>query len=211
MVIVIAHQKGGVGKSTIAVNLAVELSKKKKITIIDLDYQKTLTSFNGIRVKNGLKSLDIQEFHSEKGLMKFIDDEDGDILIDCGGFDSKFNRIALIGADLIITPVSSSFADLLGLNTFIPILQDIKKVRPELKANILLNNIDPRSGKSVDELKKYISNYPDFFNCFDAVIRRRADYANCIGDGKSVIEMSKESKSAEEIRLILKEIKNVQK
>ena len=49
--IVIAHQKGGVGKSTIATNLAVELAKKIQISVIDLDTQKSTSYFNSLRKK----------------------------------------------------------------------------------------------------------------------------------------------------------------
>ena len=52
MIIAISHQKGGVGKSTIAFNLAVWLSKSYKIEVIDLDVQNTITHINKIREKN---------------------------------------------------------------------------------------------------------------------------------------------------------------
>ena len=42
-IITIAHQKGGTGKSTISLNIAVELNNKYNLKIIDLDYQKSLT------------------------------------------------------------------------------------------------------------------------------------------------------------------------
>ena len=45
-VIVLAHQKGGVGKSTIAANISVELAKICDLSVIDLDMQKSLTYFS---------------------------------------------------------------------------------------------------------------------------------------------------------------------
>ena len=43
MIITVAHTKGGVGKSTLAWNLAHSLLEKgEKVTIIDLDFQQTL-------------------------------------------------------------------------------------------------------------------------------------------------------------------------
>ena len=56
-VIAITHQKGGVGKTTIATNLAVELSKKYKVKVIDLDLQKSMTYFNNIRQKKRIKCI----------------------------------------------------------------------------------------------------------------------------------------------------------
>jgi chromosome partitioning protein len=53
MIITLSHQKGGVGKSTLAWNLIVEYSKNRKIYVIDLDIQKTITYSIQIR-KNKL-------------------------------------------------------------------------------------------------------------------------------------------------------------
>ena len=67
MIITISNQKGGVGKSTIAWNVAVELSKqtKKHLRILDLDAQKTLTMTNQLRNKKGLQALDLLPFDND--------------------------------------------------------------------------------------------------------------------------------------------------
>jgi len=44
MIIVVSHQKVGVGKSTIAWDLATNLQKKYNVELVDLDIQRTLTS-----------------------------------------------------------------------------------------------------------------------------------------------------------------------
>ncbi len=49
------------------------------------------------------------------------------ILIDSGGFDSDLNRIAIIGADLVITPVSNNLIEIYGLEAFKKILQELKE------------------------------------------------------------------------------------
>ena len=54
MIITVAHQKGGTGKSTIATNLAVEL----KTSLLDLDKQHSSIIFNYKRANAGLKPLD---------------------------------------------------------------------------------------------------------------------------------------------------------
>ena len=114
-IITIAHQKGGVGKSTIALNMAVELSEKYNLKVIDLDYQKSITIFNETRKEKKLKSLDIIHIETQKELISFLRNNNDMILIDSGGFDSDLNRIAIIGADLIITPVSNNLIEIYGL------------------------------------------------------------------------------------------------
>ena len=64
MLIVLSHQKGGVGKSTIAWNLATGLQNKKYIVeLVDLDVQQTLFYTNEIRKQNPkLKPLIVKRF-----------------------------------------------------------------------------------------------------------------------------------------------------
>jgi len=208
-IITIAHQKGGVGKSTIALNLAVELNKKYNLKVIDLDYQKSITIFNETRKEKKLKPLNIIHIETQKELIDLLKKNNDLILIDSGGFDSDLNRIAIIGADLIITPVSSNLIEIYGLEAFKKILQELKEVEPEIKSYVLLNNIDPKATKSVEELKKYIKNNNEYFDLLDTILRRRADFARSFEVGKSVTEIDKKSKASKELKQLLKDIEKI--
>jgi len=208
-IITIAHQKGGVGKSTVALNLAVELNKKYNLKVIDLDYQKSITIFNETRKEQKLKPLNIIHIETQKELINILKNNNELILIDSGGFDSDLNRIAIIGADLIITPVSSNLIEIYGLEAFKKILSELKEIEPEIKSYILLNNIDPKATKSIEELKKYIKDNTEYFNLLDTVLRRRADFAKSFEVGKSVIEINKKNKASKELNNLIKDIETI--
>ena len=73
MIITISHQKGGVGKSTITFNLAVQLMKKhNNVEIIDLDVQNTVTHLNTIRKNNNLNKTKIVYIKDEKEFKSYI-------------------------------------------------------------------------------------------------------------------------------------------
>jgi len=93
MIIDISHQKGGVGKSTIAFNLALSLASYYKVEVIDLDVQNTITHTNKIRKENKLKKLKILYMSTEKEFRKYIKDDN----------DKK------IGQSYIITSTKSQF------------------------------------------------------------------------------------------------------
>ena len=209
-IITIAHQKGGVGKSTIAFNLAVELSKKYKLSVIDLDYQKSLTIFNEHRKENSLKPLDIYSFNNQNNFVNFLRKNQSEIiLIDIGGFDSDLNRTAILAADIIITPVSNSMIEIYGLENFKQILTDLKEIDPDIKSFVLLNNIDPRASKAIIELQEYIQNNSNYFKLLQTIIRRRSDFVKSFELGKSVIEINNKSKASKEIKNLIDNIERI--
>ena len=205
-VIVIAHQKGGVGKSTIASNLAVELSKKYTTSVVDLDLQKSLSYFNSLRKKSNLAEFKIVNIATLEELKSLINKNQELLLIDVGGFDSDMNRVAILGADLIITPVSDSGIELIGLLSFRNVLREIREHRKDLVAKILLNKIHPSASTSLDEIHNFINDNVEF-NKLDSILRDRVEYKRAFDTGKSVVEHGN-NKAAIEINNLIKEITN---
>lgn len=208
MTIAISHQKGGVGKSTIAWNLATALQKKYNVELVDLDIQKTLTYTNEIRAnQTNLKPLTIRNFTTPEDFKKYINGDHDERLsiIDIGGFDSSMNRLAIITADLVITPVSDKSFELLGIKSFEKVLGELSKLIDEdIIVRVLLNNINPKKSK-LDELKTFIES-SKHFHLLETILRSRADFDKSAGLGKNVIEYNKDSKASKEIKKLLKEL-----
>ena len=203
MIIVVSHTKGGVGKSTISFNLATALNSKYNIEVIDLDFQKTVTYLNEYRKK----PLTIKTCENENELKSYIkkDSNKKISIIYVGGFDSSINRMAMVVADLIITPVSDSSTELLGLMKFEKILTEMSQVfEEEIKVHILLNNINPQK-KNLDDLKKFI-NKATLFSLLENHTPTRACYDKALGKGLGVLEYEKESKAGIEMKNFVQEI-----
>ena len=202
-VIVISHQKGGVGKSTVAANLSVELSKQYTLNVVDLDTQKSLSYFNSLRKKSKLKEFNIVNISSAEDLKAIINSNKDVLLIDVGGFDSDLNRIAMLGADLIVTPVSDSGIELVGLLAFRCILRDIREHRKDLVSHVLLNRIHPSATISLNTIYDFIKTNPEFSN-LKSILRDRVEYKTAFDSGKSVIEFK--GKAVNEMKNLIKEI-----
>jgi len=134
-VIVVANEKGGSGKSTIAMHIAVALIKAgKRVATIDLDSrQRTFTSYVENRqawAQRTGRSLEIPEHYCVEGRSDFPATEDRAaeckaladtvhlqantcdfIVIDTPGHDSYLTRLAHSMADTLITPLNDSFVD----------------------------------------------------------------------------------------------------
>jgi len=209
MTIAISHQKGGVGKSTIAWNLATALQGKfKNVELVDLDIQKTLTYTNEIRANHtDLKPLNIKNFTSPEDFKKYINGDSDERLsiIDIGGFDSSMNRLAIITADLVITPVSDKSFELLGIKSFERVLKELSDLIDEkIVVKVLLNNLNPKKSK-LEDLKAFIEK-SEHFSLLNTILRTRADYDKSAGMGKNVIEYDKDSKASKEIKSLVKEV-----
>ena len=202
-VIVVAHQKGGVGKSTIASNLAVDLAKIYDVEVLDLDMQKSLSYFNTLRTDSA--KLNIKYAKNFKEVAAIINNNQKLLIIDVGGFDSDLNRAAILGADLVLTPVSDSTIELVGLLAFKNIIVDIRKERSELQAHVLLNRLHFNLSTSLIDIREFINNNSEF-KLLDSIIRDRSEFKKSFERGLSVNEYSKDSKASIEIKALIEEI-----
>lgn len=215
MIITFSHPKGGVGKSLLAFNYAIySMTKGDNVLVIDLDGQHSITNFNKIRsVKTDLKTLEIITFDDVNKLVSFLKQNSHyKIIIDTGGFDSSFNRIALALADNIITPVSDSPVDLMRLYDFDRILNEIAKKAnmDKLKTHIVLNRIHS-SLKNFDFIKEPLKDKENFI-FLDSIIRDRARIKFSVSNGISVFEelkSSRDEKAIEELKSLYQEIDNL--
>jgi chromosome partitioning protein len=133
-VIVVANEKGGSGKSTIAMHIAVALMKRgQRVATIDLDSrQRSFTHYIENRrgwAERVARDLEIPEHHSlvediSGGARALADTVDAlsqthdAIVIDTPGHDSALMRLAHFMADTLITPLNDSFVDLDVLGSF---------------------------------------------------------------------------------------------
>ncbi|MFA6138978.1 MAG: ParA family protein [Sulfurimonas sp.] len=208
MILTVSHQKGGVGKSTIAWNLAVYFSKMLPTKIIDLDTQQSLTQTNQIRKSVDLEPLDIISFNSADDLTAYIEKDSTKTLtiIDSGGFDSSFNRIAISGSDLLLTPVSDKPFDLMGLQKYEEILKALSGIQGELiQTNVIFNDINP-SMRNFQDLEAFILQ-SEHFNLMTSILRQRVDISSSIGVGKSIKEFRVFSKADQEFDALFEEVK----
>jgi chromosome partitioning protein len=220
MIIDISHQKGGTGKSTIAYNLAEAYRRQnKKVTLYDLDLQHTCIGINGLRDN---PHDDILTIDSESGLINIINSapEDEIIIIDSGGFDSSLTRLAIMGADINLTPVADKVTELLAvIQKYSVILEEIERdIGEQIKSYILLNKIHIFA-ENLGHIEEMIKENPRFEILQDAsgkplMIRDRPIYNKSFIDGRSVHEatdLKGSEYAAEEIDALSERLLNIYK
>lgn len=134
MIVSVINEKGGSGKTTLAINLACKLSQEgDKVLFLDLDPQKSGEVFLNIRKQEGHR--DIFKYQSKVDAIKQSNYDS--IVIDTGGRDSKEMRYALKIADIVLMPSYPSQYDLAVLNNMIELFE--RESKKEAKCFIVIS------------------------------------------------------------------------
>lgn len=208
MILTVCNSKGGVFKTGTAFNLTVMLNKYNPV-LVDLDSQRSGTLLNNIR-QQYTKPLNVVTINTEKELEQIIkkSNKDNLFIIDTGGFDSSLTRIAIITADVLLSPTSGNTVDLFGLNRFESILQELSIAKGELiKTNVFINDVSP-AVKKFEEVCDFIQSSENF-NLLKSIVRTRADFPNAINKGLSVKEFNPIGKATLEFKTLTKEIEKL--
>jgi len=201
MIISIAHSKGGCGKSLLTLNLAPLF---KSLVLIDLDTQNSISQINQFRERK----FKIFQAKKQEELFDLLDEnEDKNIIIDCGGIDSDINRLAVANSDILIVPVKDNSFEILAFKRYIKVIEKLVEKNHDLKVLALLNNVHAQS-KDFERLKILVENY-SFIKLAKTIIRTRADYANFLEGGTTVFEKDKTKKASKEMKQLYKEIKDL--
>ena len=195
MIVVIATGKGGVTKTTTAVNLAsMGASAGKRTIIVDTDTNKPDASFwSAIRDENGhLPALTCVTKTGKIGfdLVKFRDVYDL-IVVDCAGADSVEMRQAVAVCDLLIVPLQPGQFDIWAVAAIETVVNEMTtKMGRQINAFALLNRIHPNPAvretqEAVDSLKEYESTIP----MLQTMICSRVSYNRANKQGLGVIEL----------------------
>jgi chromosome partitioning protein len=208
MILLLGGEKGGTGKSTIAVNLAVWLSQQgTDVILIDTDRQRTASHFVDRRnALDGIPAVHCAEKHGNvfdtvRDLAKRYEQ----VIVDAGGRDSEELRTALVVSHIVYCPLKASQPD---LETSVH-MNELVKLARGMNANLqakLIISMGPTNPviHEAQEAQELLTELPEFA-LSDVVIRDRKVYRDAMAEGRGVIELNNDKATAE-IEALAKEI-----
>ncbi|WP_179317194.1 ParA family protein [Winogradskyella undariae] len=119
-IILITHQKGGVGKSTLTFNLAQNISKNVKVAVLDFDFQGSLSQLSDM-----VTDFEIISFEGEINEIEQLDYDF--IFIDTPPYLSNYLPSLIELADLIIVPTKAGVLDLLAIKSTLELIEEQQK------------------------------------------------------------------------------------
>jgi len=203
-VITICQQKGGTGKTTLAVHLALAFAKlhNLKIAIIDTDPQGSLGKWFVVRsekkVSNENLTFKTASLWGAQYESKALKKDHDIVIIDTPPKIESDARPSIEAADLVLIPMTPSHVDFWATEAII----DIAK-KAEKKIFIQINRANERS-KLVKKTYEYINSIN--VKSTNTLIGHRQIYASSMGEGKTAVEKQKKSNAVEEIKKLSEQI-----
>ena len=149
-IIAVGNLKGGVGKSTLAVNLACELAGAHRVRLVDADAQATAAEWlaaGSLPIAGEALPLDDQR-HAGAWIKRVTAGEADLVVIDLPPHTGAATAAALILADLFVVPVAPSGLDLRAAAKALDMLREARAARGDGKPAALLvpSRVDRRTG-----------------------------------------------------------------
>lgn len=201
MIVTIGNTKGGVGKTTLAVNLAIARALSgRDVWLIDGDRQGTAQTAISIRAEAGHQpGISCATYPDGPTLRAQVQQQAGkfdDIIIDAGGRDSTALRAALVLSDVLLIPFQPRSYDVWALNDIAALVDEARSVRDGLRAVAVLNCADSGEASTDNaDAAAAVADVPQF-EYLATPIRRRKAFANAAGAGLSVLELKPADKKA---------------
>jgi chromosome partitioning protein len=209
MIIGLLNQKGGVGKTTLAVHIADAFSRMgKQVLLVDADPQSSALDWAASRKGDAafaVAGLPKTSIHKElPKLAKGFDT----VIIDGPPRVYDVARSAIMACDLVLIPVQPSPYDVWAAKEIVDLIAEAGVYKPNIKAAFVINRkiVNTALGRDVAEA---LAEYP--IPVLRASVCQRIALAESAAQGQTVFETSPDNLAAKEMMELVNELMEVAK
>ena len=204
MIYAFLNQKGGVGKTTLAIHVADALSRRRsRVLLIDADPQQTAMKWSTFRTgENRFSVIAMAKPTLHKELPPIYADYD-DIVIDGPPRVHDLAKSIILSADLVLMPVQPSPADVWATSETVDLVDEARVFKESLKSAIAINRkiVNTVIGRDVREALSTL-NTP----ILQSDISQRVAFAEALNTGQTVMDLDARGRAANEVDAFVSEL-----
>ncbi|WP_247871257.1 MULTISPECIES: AAA family ATPase [unclassified Azospirillum] len=204
------NTKGGVGKTTVATNLAIHHANAGgDVLLVDGDEQGSAATFTELRAsgrpdRNPGYTCVRLEGAALRTQVRALTPKYDTIIIDVGGQNTGSLRAALTVSHAVLIPVQPRTLDVWATDQIVELVGEARAVNPELRALAFVNLADPQglAGKDNRDTLAALRDTAGI-EALDAMLVRRKSFANAIAAGLGVTEQVGRDRDARAVEELL--------
>lgn len=197
VVITVAQQKGGAGKTTLVANLAAALAADRRVAVLDIDPQQSLVRWHALRAGRDVSAITLSD-HAGWRLAAELDRlrrTHDVVLVDSAPQIDTDARRAIRGADLVVVPVQPSLPDIWAAEATLKLAAEEK--RPAcLVLNRVASSTRIREATAREMAARHMVVLP-------LTLGNRAAFSTAFGLGLGITEAAPKTLAAAELRALL--------
>lgn len=203
------NQKGGVGKSTLAVNVAAEKARRgRRVLLLDADQQGTALDWQAQRGRlehpplMSVVGFPRDTIHRE---IEQLGEGYDDIIIDAPGRVEAVARAVIMASDVVVIPVQPSAYDIWASADVLALLEQSQIYKPVIAVWVINRRIV--NTKIARDVKQQLSEYGP--RLLEANVANRVIYSEANGLGLAVYESDPGGVADDEIRAVTTELEAI--
>lgn len=206
MILTIGNVKGGVGKTTLALNFAIARAKEGcDVLLVDADEQKTALTFTALREEltrqTDYTAVSLTGAAVRTQVLKLAP-KHTDIIIDVGGRDTGSFRAALTVSEMLLVPVQPRTFDIWSIDQVAALIEEARAINDRLQALAVLNAADS-TGRDNEQAAEALRGETTIEYLDSPLVRRKA-YPNAASFGKGILEHTpRDSKAIDELTKLI--------
>jgi chromosome partitioning protein len=209
VVISFLNQKGGVGKTTLAIHTAAALVRKgRRVMLIDADPQGSALDWaNSRQAESPFPIVGLPKASLHKELPQISHGYDA-VVIDGTPRVYDVARSAIMASHLVLIPVQPSPYDVWAAKEIVDLVQEAQIFKPDLQAAFLINRRVANTALGRD-VHAALADYP--IPVLKSTVSQRIVFAESAATGQTVFETAPRHIAAKEIQALVAEIESLRK